>query len=164
MQQGLIERAQMSKSGKSLRILVNGQWYSTNNLALQSATGRNVQFNVGTSEYMGNTIMWANDAELLNSDGVARPQNGGGVQVQSSTPSHPHAQPTKPLPAVPVENMAFMPFVSNTVAHAIQAGAIKSPEEIYAWAQKAFNTAKNLVIGQQLPDADAEPFDDDIPF
>jgi len=166
MMQGIIERAQRSKSGKSLRVLVNGQWYSTNNWALEQCIGRTIQFEVGTSEYMGSTVFWANDAELVTDVAAPEPQHpqhpqqGGGQQVKSSSP------PPKQMTAS-VENMAFMPFVSNTVAHAIQAGAIKNPEDIYAWAYKAFNTAKNLVEGKQevaVTAVASDDFDDDIPF
>jgi hypothetical protein len=52
------------------------------------------------------------------------------------------------------------------VAHAIGSGAIKAPDQIHAWASKAFHTAKSLVEGKDHTEmAPAEPdFDDDIPF
>lgn len=41
-------------------------------------------------------------------------------------------------------NLAFLPFVSNVVAHAIQCGRIESPAEIQAWADAAYTAANNL--------------------
>jgi hypothetical protein len=70
MNQGRIEKAQRSKSGKTLRILVGDTWYSTDNWALESCVGRTVQFNVGTSEYAGKTIYWANKATRPDPFGV----------------------------------------------------------------------------------------------
>jgi hypothetical protein len=37
-----------------------------------------------------------------------------------------------------------MPFVSNVVAHAIQVGTIKTPEEISKWAKAAYDAAQAL--------------------
>lgn len=153
MMQGIIAQAQKSKSGKTLRIRVGEQWYSTNNFALESAVGRNVQFEVGTSEYQGNVIYWANDAELVTDVGAPQPPQGVAPPPSAAAPSNV---------AATVEPMALMPFTSNTVAHAIQAGLITKPEEIHAWASKAFNTAKSLVTGK-APEPNPD-FDDDIPF
>lgn len=42
----------------------------------------------------------------------------------------------------------FMPFVSNTVAHAIQAGKITGPAEIQAWAEAAKAAAEVLASSE----------------
>ena len=153
MATGIIKQAKMSKSGKTLRILVGDEWYSTNNFALQQAVGREIQFDVGTSEWQGNVIYWANEAELVSEGSAPATSNQAApAQAQSQSPTG-------------TDRMQFMPFVSNTVAHAIGSGAIKSPEEIYAWASKAFHTAKSLVEGKEHTEmAPAEDFDDSIPF
>ena len=52
----------------------------------------------------------------------------------------------------------WLPFVSNTVAHAIAAGKIEGPADIQAWAAAAKAAALAL---DAKPDAE---FDDDIPF
>jgi hypothetical protein len=157
MMHGIIAKAEKSKSGKSLRIQVNGKWYSTNNWALEQAIGRNVQFEVGTSEYMGNTIFWANDAELVEQTAPVQPPTGAASQPSTAAPNQSVASP---------DGMAFLPFTSNQVAHAIAAGLITKPEDIYPWAQKAFHTAKSLVSGIDTFDGTppTEDFDDDIPF
>jgi hypothetical protein len=48
--------------------------------------------------------------------------------------------------AIPTGNIApwWMPFVSNTVAHAIQAGCIKEPADIKQWAAAARQTAMEI--------------------
>lgn len=168
---GVIEDAKMSQSGKSLGLKVGGKWYSTKEFHWQSQIGQQVSF-IGNYQSFGDGgVTWANDIVLSNAPGP----NSMAPPPQPSAPSA-RAQGYSPpasysgggqQPASPAA-MAYMPFVSNTVAHAIQAGVIKSPEEIYAWAQKAFDTAKNLVEGRQrvtaeLP-AHSDDFDDDIPF
>jgi len=44
---------------------------------------------------------------------------------------------------------AFMPFVSNTVAHAISAGLITAPNQIAVWANAAYVAAVRL--GEDVP-------------
>jgi hypothetical protein len=155
---GQILQANPSKSGKSLRIKVGEQWFSTDNWALQNAIGKTVRFDVGTSDFQGQTIYFANNAML---DDGSTPQ----------APSSPAAAPQRPAVAPAAhDNLAFMPFTSNVVAHAIASGEIQKPEDIYAWASKAFHTAKNLVSGHTMDETTGSPapaapeFDDDIPF
>jgi hypothetical protein len=54
----------------------------------------------------------------------------------------------------------WMAFVSNTVAHAIEAGLIKLPNDMIGWAIAAKETAANLANPQE-DEADKE---EDIPF
>lgn len=151
---GSIEQAKPSQSGKSLRILVGGTWYSTDNWALQNAVGRNVTFEVGTSTYNGKTIHFANDAVLT--DGVsAQPQQ---PPPQSENPAPPQAQTphVAPPPAKTAPDpMAYMAFISNTVAHAISAGYIQDPASITKWVDHAYRAAVAATTGQP---------NDDIPF
>jgi hypothetical protein len=162
MMQGRIEQAQMSKSGKTLRIKVGDNWYSTNNFALESAVGRTVQFEVGTSEYMGNTIYWANDAELVIDHGAPAPSNPAAA---ANIPA-PRPQPQSQTPSgSDLTARDFMPFTSNQVAHAIAAGLITKPEDIATWTKAAFHAIKNTVDPKAGPVPDVAPeFDDDIPF
>ena len=155
MMQGTIEQAQPSKSGKTLRIKVGDTWYSTDNWALQQAMGRQVQFDVGTSDFRGNTIYFANNAELV---------------TDVAAPEHPAPQAGRPAvaPSAPAANELtardFMPFTSNQVAHAIQAGLIKEPTDIMRWAQYAFEAIKAVTSPVQSTASPTPEFDDDIPF
>lgn len=50
----------------------------------------------------------------------------------------------------------YMPFVSNTIAHAIQAGLIKTPKDIGMWAFKAKKTA---ILLETTIDFEAEGYE-----
>jgi hypothetical protein len=54
----------------------------------------------------------------------------------------------------------WMPFVSNTVAHAIAAGQIATPENIKLWAA----AAKQAALEIEKPAAADGEFVDDIPY
>jgi hypothetical protein len=161
---GVIDRAQMSKSGKTLRILIGDTWYSTDNFALQQAVGRPIEFNVGTSEYGGKTIYWANDAELAGNGGAPHTANPA-----AHAPRPPNA-PSRSVPSgVPASELAardFMPFTSNQVAHAIAAGLITSPDQLLAWTKAAFAAIKTVCdpATANIMSAPDPEFDDDIPF
>lgn len=149
---GVIDKAVMSKSGKTLRILVNDQWYSTPNFALQQAIGRTIQFDVSTSEYMGNAIYWANDAQLVQD--VTPPQNAPLRSVPSS------------VTASELTARDYMPFTSNQVAHAIAAGLITDAKQMTAWAVAAFNAIKAATNQPEasIMTSHVDDLDDDIPF
>ena len=157
MMQGVIEQAQMSKSGKTLRIKVGDVWYSTNNFALQSAIGRTVQFEVGTSSYQGNTIMWANDAELVmgTNDHVA----------SAPAPNIPAASP-QPQPSqspTGTERDRDASIIAQALTKACTAPGDSGDT---VWARYCFFYAKALA-GEKQPtetQAAAPEFDDDIPF
>lgn len=56
----------------------------------------------------------------------------------------------------------WMPFVSNTVAHAIQAGHITGPGEIGTWAKAAKLAAEAVAAPVKLPGG-IEQMQDDLP-
>ena len=154
MNTGIISNVKRSQSGKPLGVLIGDRWYQTKNWALEHAIGRTIEFEVTTSEFNGKSFYWLDKERLVD-----------GVPGAATAPAR--AAAAKTSVAAP-ENMAFMPFVSNTVAHAIASGYCKTPEQIYSWAYKAFNVAKALVSGT-APDLapesdDNKDFDDDIPF
>ena len=158
MMQGKIERAQRSKSGKSLRILVNDQWYSTDNWALEQAIGRTVQFNVGTSEYMGNTVFWANDAELVI--GHNEPM------ASAPAPNVPAASP-QPQPQSPTGTGRERD--ASIIAQALTKAVTSPGDDIgMVWNTYCAFYFKALA-GEKQPasqghQATAPEFDDDIPF
>lgn len=152
MMHGTIEQAQMSKSGKTLRIKVGGTWYSTNNFALQQAIGRNVQFEVGTSEYMGNTIYWANDAELVTDVGMDVPANVPAPRPQQAaqSPSGTDRDRDASIIAQALTKACTAPGDSGDTV----------------WARYCFFYYKALAGEKPPAESHAAPpeFDDDIPF
>ena len=117
-----------AKSGRSLRVKLGTQWYG-------AYKDSGIQKNMVIDPVI----------ETLEKGGpwIVRYTQGAAPQVPpSQTP------PLTPAPAVAAptgngENIApwWQPFVSNTVAHAIQAGLCKSPTEINQWALIAAQVA-----------------------
>jgi hypothetical protein len=136
---GAISAIEDSKSGKALRVQVNGQWFSSKDFGIRDQVGQVITFTPSSSEYRGKTYYWINDYNVGTTGTTTTRANGS------------------PAPVADANAMAFLPMTSNLVAHAIAAGLVQSPDEINAWARAAFNAAKNLVLN-------AEDFDDDIPF
>ncbi len=54
----------------------------------------------------------------------------------------------------------WMPFVSNTVAHALAAGKIEGPDDIKLWAAAAREAALDI----EKPTRAADDFPDDVPY
>ena len=172
---GIIQEAKPSKSGKTLGIKVNGQWYSTKDFFWQGHVGESVSFIASFQPIGDGGMTWANNMALAGAADVSGQfQASTGPAQMPPTASMPTGGgnvQSSPPPAKSVDPMQFMPFTSNTVAHAIQAGLIKDPSQIFEWASMAFNTAKNLVEGPQPTQSTgnvmghgSNDFDDDIPF
>ena len=136
---GAIQSAEEGRSGNSLRVNINGQWYSSKDFGLKDMVGQVVTFTPSTSEYRGKTYYWINDYNI-GTTGSARVDKSGNAQAPIAT-----------------NDMAYLPMTSNLVAHAIQAGKVETPEQIQAWAKAAFHAAKSLIEG-------GDEFDDQIPF
>lgn len=149
---GQITEAKMSKSGKTLGLKVNGQWYSTKDFHWQAQVGQNVQFESAYQPIGDGGITWANN--------IAFHQGGPSGPATPTRPSAPVAK--KQAERTLADITYLLPITSNTVAHAIQAGLIEKPNDVKAWARAAFESAKALCEGQQ--DVPADDFDDDIPF
>lgn len=103
-----------SKSGKALRVKVGDQWYGAR-LASKLDT-----FGKGTI-----------DADVKEDETY-------GPQIEAWRPAQA-APASAAAPSSPSGNgsTAWLPFASNTVAHAISAGIIKSPGDVSAWAKAA---------------------------
>lgn len=88
------------------------------------SAGMTIEAETKTSEYNGKSYVWVEKWKQASNGSAApqsAPQDASGV------------------------NMAFMPFVSNVVAHAIQAGRIQTPDDLGKWAQAAYTTAHGLL-------------------
>lgn len=105
-----IESVGPSKTGKSLRVKANGDWYGA-------------KLDSGIKQ--GATI----EATIIDGD--------YGPQIREWREASTPAGKTNGAPST----NWWMPFVSNTVAHAIQAGLIKEPKEVGPWAVAAMQTA-----------------------
>lgn len=121
MNTGTISQVTLAKTGKSYRVKIGNDWFGAkkdSGLNEQSA-GKTITYETETGEYGTWITKW----------GSANGSTGAGNPV--------------PAPTTGV-NLAFLPFVSNVVAHAIQCGRIEGPAEIQAWADAAYSAAHNL--------------------
>jgi hypothetical protein len=120
----------VTRGEKSYKVMSAGQAYF---VGFKSASG--------IEQTLGKTI----EAEVSTStDGKASFINKFAV-VGATTGSFKAAGPTTST------DRWFMPFVSNTVAHAIQSGLIKEPTDIRKWACAALETAQQLDKGDTTP-------------
>jgi hypothetical protein len=116
-----IESVGPSKSGKALRVKAGGSWYGAKKDSGLTA-GMTIDAEVSNGEYGAWIDKYKAVSNGNGSSGVTAPQtttNGSGDRW-------------------------YMPFVSNTVAHAINAGIIKEPADIKAWAAAAKQAAQDL--------------------
>lgn len=112
-----VESVGPSKSGKALRVKAGGKWYGAKKDSGITA-GQTIEAEVEDGEFG----LWINKWKPVN--GSAAPQGGAGTSAAGSA---------APAGAAPV----WSNFVSNQVAHAIQAGLITNPEHIKLWAAAA---------------------------
>ena len=128
MTQLAIERSTPSKSGKSMIISAGGKTYYSKP-EQNIPVGATIEAEISTSDYQGKEMLWINKYRIISQ----------GTTVQRETPAV--SQLTQPP--------WWMPFVSNTVAHAIQAGRIEGPAQIEAWASAAKTAAITLLKDEQ---------------
>lgn len=124
-------------SGKSLIVEVAGRkdgYFAKLDSGLQA--GMTVEAETKASEYNGKTSWWI--------DKWSRAANGGGAPSGVQQPLAP-GQPQGSFSPTGI-NLAFLPFVSNCVAHAIQCGRIETPADIARWANAAYEAAHNLKV------------------
>lgn len=118
-----IEQVTKSKSGKALRVKANGAWFGARlNSKLDTLQGKTIDAEVKHDETYGDQI----EAYKV---------------LDSATPAQPPAQQRPNGAAHPAANgsgaPAWLPFASNTVAHAISAGLIQEAGQVSAWAKAA---------------------------
>ena len=71
---GIIESASKSKSGKTLSVKVNGQYFSSKNWELESMVGKEVVFEPSPQNFPdGSSIQWLNEYSVSGAAGAAGP-------------------------------------------------------------------------------------------
>ena len=146
----LVEQVTVTKSGKAYRVLLGGKWYNAFiDSGINNAVGKYIEAEITTSEKYGPGI-----SKWTYSNAAPQGQSQAGTPPPGHSPSGPAAaapyDERNPPPetherryAEPSDNIQpwYMPFVSNTVAHAIEKGLIQSPVGINEWALKAAQVA-----------------------
>lgn len=122
-----VEKVMKAGTGKSFRVQINGEWYGAKlDSGIEAAEGKEIDAEIETTEKFGK---WIRKWTVVS--GASKATGGNGTQ------------PYAPW---------FMPFVSNTVAHAISAGKIEGPAEIQAWASAAKSAAETIASEGEGPD------------
>lgn len=115
-----IDSVKKSPSGKSL-LIKSGETTYFAKVDSGLISGMTIEAETKESEYQGKTNIWIERWKEV----ASAPQSSGATGQASDV-------------------MRFMPFVSNTVAHAIGAGLIKEPADVTMWAHAAMTAANEL--------------------
>ena len=128
-----VDIVENSKSGKSWRVNLQGKWYGAyKDSGILDALQKSIYVITGTLEKGGPWIMKWKMADATTA--IAAP-------AAAPTPTQKAFAP----------NVApwWMAFVSNTVAHCVGAGLIKTPADINAWAKAAADCAVALAAVEE---------------
>lgn len=129
-----IENVKTNPSGKSLAVTAGGKNYlAKTGCGLQA--GMTIDAELKESFFNGKSNIWIEQYKRVN--GSAAPQ------APAATGGGSEANARQPAGAAPV----WLPFASNTVAHAINAGIITAPNHIEAWT-RAVKEAFQKVIAE----------------
>jgi hypothetical protein len=128
---GAITAVNKSKSGKALRITLNGKTYNAFlDSKLDEALGKVIEAQITPDKGYGEGIgQWA----YSNAPAQPGPANAAPDPINRATVT-PGASGDR----------FYLPFVSNTVAHCIAAGLIKNPSDVSPWAKAAYDAAQAL--------------------
>jgi len=130
----------INTSGRFPSIKIEDKWYNvSNDVSLTGfAANKSIEYEAKSSNYEDKktgelkTSWWINKAALLTTSTATQPP---AVETQTAPRTGPFVAPE------------HLPFVSNTVAHAIAAGCIKEPADIVNWVYKA----RQAIIGEEIP-------------
>ena len=125
-----IENVKTNPSGKSCVVKAGGKDYLAKP-AMGLAAGMTIEAELKESFFNGKTNIWIEKYKAVNGSAAPQASTGNG----SATAGVPG-----PAGAAPV----WLPFASNTVAHAINAGIIKEPADVKAWAAAAKQAFQEL--------------------
>ena len=118
-----IESVKVNPSGKSCMVKAGGKEYFAKP-AMGLAAGMSIDAETEDSDYNGKINVWIKKFKPIQSEphraaaAAASPSNGA--------------------------SLAWLPFASNTVAHAIGAGIITAPNQVKPWAEAAKTAFEEL--------------------
>jgi hypothetical protein len=113
-----IESIKTNPSGKSCVVKAGGKdYFAKPNIGL--SVGMTIDAETEISEFNGKQNTWIKKYKAVN--------------AAQQAPAGDVGRNTTPAGAAPV----WLPFASNTVAHAIQAGIVTAPNMVEAWTRAA---------------------------
>jgi hypothetical protein len=163
--QGVIQAMEYSKKGAP-KFKINNSWYYAGRCKVEGLhVGAEIEFesNLFGEQNNLNGLQWWKPVRGGQPAQAQDRANGYGAKAPAAS--------TTGVPTGPVPDAVILPFISNTVAHAIQAGLIKTPEDLTGWVMgaRAALSAKATARPESRPGTAAlsevdEEFDDEIPF
>ena len=140
--QGTIESVRDAKSGKSLQVTVNGQRFYSKKFELRNMVGRTVNFEPSRQNFDdGGGIDWINDFSVLESGSYTHtdpgPAHAGAYQSENPAPPGIGDPGYDKTMREKRDLGPYLPFTSNMCAHLIQAGNIKTAEDLRNWADNS---------------------------
>jgi hypothetical protein len=153
--QGVIQSIEYSKKGAP-KFKINGAWYYAGRCKVDTLhVGAEIEFesNLFGEQNNLNGLQWW------------KPTQGGKPSGNTSNAPQNRPNGASAPAAVPSTDALILPFISNTIAHAIQAGLIKSPEDLTGWVMgaRAALSARTIAKPERQPQTMADPeFNDDL--
>ena len=132
---GIVDSVELSKTGKSWRVKMGGKYYgSSADSNIDQAKGKAIDFTFKSDPKFGDWI-----------ESWAYAQSAPQAAAQTAQRATTNQVAMTPGVGTHVDRW-YMPFVSNTIAHAIQVGLITQPSQITGWAKSAKEAAEALEI------------------
>jgi hypothetical protein len=153
-----VKVTKIGKSGKGKPIVYfdnrHGQTdgYLVNSKCYTPQEGMTIEADTASSSFEGKTFWWLNGWKEVKSATASGPSQDTGNG--RSAPESPQAQPQK---GWDIQSGDLSRYASNIVASAITAGLIKSPTDIYAWANAAYKSAEGLRRGDMWQEPQTGP-------
>ncbi|MCP5014878.1 MAG: hypothetical protein GY938_06280 [Ketobacter sp.] len=107
--QGSIQQARESKSGKTLSVQIDGQWYTTKDFELQNMVGQTITFTASVQEFPdGGSCTWLNNyqaagqsttpaAQAFDAAHAQAPPMGQPMPPSMGQPTHMGTPPDAPV-------------------------------------------------------------------
>src|SRR3990167_9819129 len=147
---GIVQTVTLSKSGKSYQLQIAGQGYFAKlDSKLDKAVGQAIDFSIDPSDYKGKVVNWVKEWDF---DRNPPPSPVTASMVHPNPPMQPV------YAASQSRDRWYMPFISNTVAHAITAGLVKDSPSLAQWSTAAYRAAMQIetaCINRTTPKADS---------
>lgn len=118
-----VDTVKQNPSGKSIVVKAGGKDYlAKSGMGIQA--GMTIEAETKDSQFNGKTNTWIEKWKPVAAAPTSAPAGNGAAPAANGT--------------------AWLPFASNTVAHAINAGLIKEPAEVKQWAAAAKQAFEEL--------------------
>ena len=135
---GTIQKANKSKSGKTLSIQINGAWYTSKSWELEGAVGKTVIFEPSTQSFPdGSSIQWLNDYvfddQATTPAGQAMDQ---AMQQQAATPVGQAGQYEQVPRGTPNKDAEI---AANGLCHCLRPKDAQEAWDNFNWLYHKFN-------------------------